>query len=291
MQTGAIKLYLRSATILICLNVAIGAAQAAAPDRTAYATEVCDLLAKNAADNDLPLNFFTRLIWKESIFDANAVSPVGAEGIAQFMPGTAKLRGLADSFDHVEALAISAKYLAELRTKFGNIGLAAAAYNLGEQGTSRWLAKLRTLPEETEDYVAAITGHTAAEWAENPSDLKVPGIGPGDNFAESCPKLVRREMAPPSVRVHRAPRKPWGVVVAGGFSEARTLATFARTKKQYASLLKDELPLVVRTENLSRGRKRLVRVMIGRNSRGEADELCGQLQTLGGACVVARNEK
>ena len=87
----------------------------------------------------LPVDFFTRLIWKESIFDAQAVSPVGAEGIAQFMPGTAKLRGLKNSFDHREALAAAAEYLAFLTEKFGNLGLAAAAYNFGEDGTSAWL--------------------------------------------------------------------------------------------------------------------------------------------------------
>ena len=261
------------------------------PDRTPYAIEVCQLLQKHADANQLPVNFFTRLIWKESIFDANALSPVGAEGIAQFMPGTAKLRGLTDSFDHTKALPASAEYLSFLTNKFGNLGLAAAAYNMGEEGLARWLANKRGLPEETEDYVAAITGHTAEDWRNAKTSLAIPGIGQGHNFSETCLKLVKRELAPPSTRpnTRRAPRKPWGVVVAGGFSEARTLATFARTKQQFASLLINELPLVVRTKNLSRGRKRLVRVMIGRNSQSEAQSLCAELQSKGGACIVARN--
>ena len=133
-------------------------------DKKAYAAEVCDLLSLHAQRNNLPIDFFTRLIWKESIFDAQAVSPAGAEGIAQFMPGTAKLRGLKNSFDHREALAAAAEYLAFLTEKFGNLGLAAAAYNFGEDGTSGWLQNRRTLPAETEDYVLAITGHAAAEW-------------------------------------------------------------------------------------------------------------------------------
>ena len=195
-------------------------------DKTAYAAEVCGLLSLHAQRNSLPVDFFTRLIWKESIFDAQAVSPVGAEGIAQFMPGTAKLRGLKNSFDHREALAAAAEYLAFLTEKFGNLGLAAAAYNFGEDGTSGWLQNRRTLPAETEDYVLAITGHAAAEWRSPKTTLAIPGLGGSGSFPENCAKLVLREMLPPSPVKPRSPTKPWGVVIAGGFSEARTLATF-----------------------------------------------------------------
>ncbi|TIP53605.1 MAG: lytic transglycosylase domain-containing protein, partial [Mesorhizobium sp.] len=74
-----------------------------------------DLIEAQAQQNGLPKDFFARLIWKESRFDPNAVSPVGAEGIAQFMPGTAKMRGLANPFDIEQALPASAKYLAEMK--------------------------------------------------------------------------------------------------------------------------------------------------------------------------------
>lgn len=258
-------------------------------DKTAYAAEVCGLLSLHAGRNNLPVNFLTRLIWKESIFDAQAVSPVGAEGIAQFMPGTARLRGLKNSFDHREALAAAADYLAFLIEKFGNLGLAAAAYNFGEDGTSAWLQNRRTLPAETEDYVLAITGHAAAEWRAPKTVLDIPGLGGSGSFTESCAKLVLREMLPPSPATRRSPTKPWGVVIAGGFSEARTLTTFERVKSRYAALLNDELPMVVRTRNLSRGRKLLVRVMIGRNSRQEAEALCARLRAQNGACIVGKN--
>jgi hypothetical protein len=230
-----------------------------------------------------------RLIWKESRFNPQAVSPKGAQGIAQFMPGTAKLRGLKNSFDHREALAAAADYLAFLTVKFGNLGLAATAYNLGEDGTSRWLANRRTLPAETEDYVLAITGHPAAQWRDPGADLEIPGLGGSGGFPETCARLVLREMLPPSPAIQRSPTKPWGVVIAGGFSEAQTLGTFERVKSRYATLLKDELPLVVRTRNLSRGRKLLVRVMIGRNSRQEAEALCAQLRAQNGSCIVDKN--
>lgn len=257
--------------------------------KAAYAAEVCDLLSLHAGRNKLPVDFFTRLIWKESIFDAQAVSPVGAEGIAQFMPGTAKLRGLKNSFDHREALAAAAEYLAFLTEKFGNLGLAAAAYNFGEDGTSGWLQNCRALPAETEDYVLAITGHAAAEWRAPKTALDIPGLGGSGSFMENCAKLVLRELLPPSPAKQHSPIKPWGVVIAGGFSEAQTLASFERVKSRYATLLNDELPMVVRIRDLSRGRKLLVRVMIGRNSRQEAENLCAKLRAQNGACIVDKN--
>src|ERR1700730_1595281 len=84
------------------------------------------------AGNDLPEEFFTRLIWQESRFDPAAVSPAGAQGIAQFMPQTAAMRGLTNAFEPLQALRESASYLRELRLTFrGNLGLATAAYNAG----------------------------------------------------------------------------------------------------------------------------------------------------------------
>jgi Transglycosylase SLT domain len=269
--------------------ICFGSNQLRAADRSAYAADVCKLLDENAARHGLPVNFLTRLIWRESIFNDQAVSPVGAEGIAQFMPGTARLRGLQNSFDYREALPASAEYLAFLRNMFGNLGLAAAAYNAGEDGTARWLAGTRSLPDETEDYVLEITGHAASEWRDGKATLDIPNIGAEKDFTTNCTKLVLRQLLPPSPNVRRAPRKPWGVVIAGGFSQSRTLSTFARVKRQYASVLQNELPLVVRKRNLSRGRKLLVSVMVGRNSRSEAESLCSKLQGLGAACFVDKN--
>ena len=91
------------------------------------ADDICRALEQSAAENALPVEFFARVIWQESRFDVQAVSPKGAAGIAQFMPATASWHGLADAFDPVEALRHSAAYLRELLNRFGNLGLAAAA--------------------------------------------------------------------------------------------------------------------------------------------------------------------
>ena len=98
-------------------------------------SETTSLLTKMAEQvaiaHTLPTGYFLRLIRQESGFNPNSVSPTGAQGIAQFMPATASDRGLQDPFDPTQALPKSAELLNELRDKFGNLGLAAAAYNAG----------------------------------------------------------------------------------------------------------------------------------------------------------------
>ena len=124
---------------------------------SAEADDICRALEQSAAENALPVEFFARVIWQESRFDVQAVSPKGAAGIAQFMPATASWHGLADPFDPVEALRHSAAYLRELLNRFGNLGLAAAAYNAGPARVSAWLTNHRALPAETHNYVALVT--------------------------------------------------------------------------------------------------------------------------------------
>lgn len=88
---------------------------------------ICRMLVQAAAANDLPQEFFTRLIWQESRFDPLAISPMGAQGIAQFMPATAAMRGLTNAFGPLQTLRESASYPRDLRVTFGgNLGLAAA---------------------------------------------------------------------------------------------------------------------------------------------------------------------
>jgi len=125
-------------------------------------SELCPALEQAAAENGLPFDFFVRVIWQESRFDALAVSPKGAQGIAQFMPRTADWRGLSNPFDVSAALKASASYLRDLHSRFGNLGLAAAAYNAGPQRLQDWLSGRGGLPKETRHYVQIITGHSAA---------------------------------------------------------------------------------------------------------------------------------
>jgi hypothetical protein len=112
---------------------------------TGTADSICLMIESAARENGLPLEYFARVIWQESRFQVDAIGPTTrygtrAQGIAQFMPGTASERGLLDPFNPVKALPKAAEFLAELRSQFGNLGLAAAAYNAGPRRVQEWLA-------------------------------------------------------------------------------------------------------------------------------------------------------
>jgi hypothetical protein len=126
--------------------------------------ELCSTAVSAAADNRLPPRFFANLIQQESGFKPHVVSSAGAQGIAQFMPQVAAEQGLRNPFDPVQALRASAKFVAGLVERFGNVGLAAAAYNAGSQRVSNWLARRGKLPAETRHYVRSITGRPAEKW-------------------------------------------------------------------------------------------------------------------------------
>ena len=132
---------------------------------------VCLMIETAARAHDLPPEFFARVLWQESRFRPDTVGTrrrngESAKGIAQFMPGTAAEKGLLDPFDPVQALPKAAQFLRELKDQFGNLGLAAAAYNAGSSRVRGWLAGARMLSVETRKYVAAVTGIPAEEWAK-----------------------------------------------------------------------------------------------------------------------------
>lgn len=133
----------------------------------------CHVLREAAEASGIPVPFFARLIWQESRFKSNEVSHAGAQGVAQFMPETAAEVGLDDPFDPMKALPASAKFLRKLRDDFGNLGLAAAAYNAGPGRIQKWLAKESELPRETRDYVRIITGTRAEDWTERAEALAI----------------------------------------------------------------------------------------------------------------------
>jgi hypothetical protein len=148
--------------------------------------EICDTLVQATRNNDLPAHFFIRLLYQESNFRLAAISSAGALGIAQFMPETAADRGLDNPFDALQAIPASARLLRDLYQKFGNLGLAAAAYNAGPKRIADWRANKGLLPQETQDYVKAITGWPAEAWTDAQTGspaLKLPRAAPCQEFA------------------------------------------------------------------------------------------------------------
>jgi hypothetical protein len=90
-----------------------------------------DPLVASAAKWNVSAALLAAQLMAESNFNPFAVSPAGAQGIAQFMPGTAASYGLADPFDPVEAIDAQAHLMSDLIHQFGSPELALAAYNAG----------------------------------------------------------------------------------------------------------------------------------------------------------------
>ncbi len=112
-------------------------------------------------------------LWQESRFNPFAQSSAGAQGIAQFMPSTAKAYNLADPFDGEAAILAQAHLMHDLLVQFGSVPLALAAYNAGAGAVSR-CGCIPQIPE-TITYVATILGllSGAGDPAARATGLKV----------------------------------------------------------------------------------------------------------------------
>lgn len=260
--------------------------------RKPFVDIVCPIMQQQAEARGLPPMPFVRLIWKESRFNPRAVSPKGAQGIAQFMPGTAEERGLDDPFEPRSAIVHSASLLADLRREFGNFGLAAAAYNAGAERVRSWLSGTSQLPWETLNYVRFITGRAASEWKLEdtalPEQLQTAGVEVQESCRALAPLVVRAVYETEPLTASGAWR-PWGVYVSTSFSKASALGRFGRLKQAHAALLGDREPFVLPVRNLSRGRRAMYVVQIGADSRKDASTLCTRLRAEGGACIVKKN--
>jgi hypothetical protein len=128
---------------------------------------MCSAVVSVARANNLPIPFFANLIWQESNFDVKSISRAGALGVAQYMPQTANEQGLINPFEPIHALHVAGKFLRRLQTQFGNLGLAAAAYNAGPRRVTDWVARRGGLPGETRAYVSRITGRQAEQWTSS----------------------------------------------------------------------------------------------------------------------------
>jgi soluble lytic murein transglycosylase-like protein len=127
------------------------------------ANDYVDMARQAALSAGISPDLFVRQIQQESGFNPSAGSPAGAEGIAQFMPGTAASMGI-NPYDPAQALPGAARLMASLSAQFGgDYAKALAAYNAGAgavnaavaQGGANWLSYM---PAETQNYVAIIMG-------------------------------------------------------------------------------------------------------------------------------------
>jgi hypothetical protein len=258
---------------------------------------MCLMIESAARAQDLPLEFFARVIWQESRFQSDAIGPMTrrgqrAQGIAQFMPGTANERRLLDPFDPVQALPKSAEFLSELRGQFGNLGLAAAAYNAGPRRVQEWLAGTGNMPAETRNYVFAITGTSVDDWAAAGKNGKAPDRAPTSSCRELMALLKRAPnpfVSELEQHINLAAARAWGVQLAAGFDRNRALAMYARAMKRLSAVIGDQDPSLLGTTWRSRGVRTFYQVRIGADTRVAADDLCNRIRRAGGACFVLRN--
>lgn len=259
-----------------------GAGTTARADETSRGV-ICGLIDRAAADHALPPSFLTRLIWRESSFRPDVRSRAGAQGIAQFMPATAGERGLADPFDPEAAIPASARYLSELRGRFGSLELAAAAYNAGPGRIARWQNGEASLPGETLAHVRFITGMSL---------LKGAGASPGNDASADCLTTLAaiQTASPPKTRSALAEAiAPWGVQLVAGPDKARALDAYRSLQGRLGTLLRDHQPVVLTTQLGGRGQRSYYRVRIAFPDRASATRLCGRMRAAGAACLTTRN--
>src|SRR5688500_2266456 len=110
-----------SCAVIVMMLTTTGTQASTSPANTETVEQaICRLVDGAAQANKLPSGFLTRLIWQESSFRTTVISPAGAQGVAQFMPGTAQERGLADPFDPEQAIPAAAALLRDHSARFGN---------------------------------------------------------------------------------------------------------------------------------------------------------------------------
>jgi hypothetical protein len=253
---------------------------------------ICLLLESAAHANGLPVEFFVRLIWQESRFQPAAIGPPTrrgkhALGIAQFMPATAAERNLLDPLNPIEALPKAAEFLKELRARFGNLGLAAAAYNAGPGRVRAWMSGGASMPAQTRAYVLAVTGNSVDEWAKGRDD-----VGAKTDSGVSCETLMAKLKQPPTTffaalqqHVVTGAIQPWGAILGAHRSRSEILGRYATLQKRFAAVLAGREPILLeRGGSLPR-----YQVRVGADSRATADDICKRIHLAGGDCVVLRN--
>lgn len=237
--------------------------------------DICTALIGLADTHGLPPGFLIRLIWRESGFNPYAISPKGALGIAQFMPGTAALKGLTDPFNPGAALVTSAAYLAELRDRFGSLGMAAAAYNAGEDRVGKYLGRSSGLPDETRAYVQGITGVAAEVWRDTPPAARDWRMDGGTSDHAACVALGVTQTG--SYRVAAA-SLPWTVIIANHDSKAIAQSRLAAATQRAPQLKR------VKGEVTRLPGSKTYTALVRQPNQGAARALCEALKQGGVSC-------
>lgn len=254
-----------------------------------FLVHICGLIEKEATARSMPAGFLARLLWQESRFNPQAISPKGASGIAQFMPATALERGLKNPFDPVQAIPASADFLTELQARFGNWGLAAAAYNAGPNRVDAWRKKTSGLPVETRNFVSNITGFSVDDWNGTPAPTANFSLKNGVSFLKACSDFPIRVRPP--VAIAKVAWQPWGVHLIAHWDRSKALSIYRQIQREQHKILKNVKPMVLVMRRHSFGTRPRYAVRVGKPSEAEAAGLCQRLRRSGGACLVYKTPR
>src|SRR5262249_50517223 len=132
------------------------------------------------------------------------------------------------------------------RGQFGNLGLAAAAYNAGPGRVREWMAGTTTMPAQTRAYVHAVTGTSVDDWA-NARDPEAKAEN-----AASCETLMATLRRPPTTfmaalqqHVVTGTMQPWGAILGANRSRADILARYAVLQQRFAEVLAGRDPILL----------------------------------------------
>ncbi|CAB4147612.1 LT_GEWL domain containing protein [uncultured Caudovirales phage] len=117
----------------------------------------------------VPIPLIKAVAGTESMFNPNAVSPAGAGGVMQIMPGTAADLGVTNRFDVGQSINKGTAYLKQQMDRFGNLDHALVAYNWGPGNAEKWVAagaNPAALPAETRNYITKVKSNLQAQTAQ-----------------------------------------------------------------------------------------------------------------------------
>lgn len=154
-----------------------------------YGNQYANMAAQVAVQHGLDPNIFVKQVQLESGFNPNAVSPAGAQGLTQLMPGTARGLGVSNPFDPQQALEGGARFMQQLLQKYkGDYTKALAAYNAGPGNVDKYGG----IPPfaETQRYVKQILSDATPQSFAAPTSTTGPIQSTTGNLLNSAPSGV-----------------------------------------------------------------------------------------------------